>query len=473
MGGRFVETGEAAFENRNPATGALLSEVADAGQEGIDAAVRAARSTYESGVWSRAGVAFRRERLLRFADLLAEHSAELAVLDSLDMGKRVVDAHDLDLPFSVNLFRYYAEAIDKINDEVAPTPPGTLGLVRRVPLGVVGAVIPWNYPVDMLAWKAAPAMAAGNCVVLKPAEQSPSSALRIAELAVEAGIPEGVLNVVPGLGETTGRALGLHPDVDVLAFTGSTQVGRLFLQYAGQSNLKQVWLECGGKSPHLVFADAEDLATTAKQTALGIWFNQGAVCSAHSRVLVERSVHEEFVSLVAAEAAAYTPGDPLDPAAGMGAIVSTEQTDQVMAFVDGARASGARLVTGGERLTRGDSDCYVQPTVFDDVDPTSALAREEVFGPVLAVTPFDSEEQAVALANDSAYGLAASVATSNLSRAHRLTDQIHAGTVTVNGVDAFSAWTPFGGFKGSGFGRDLSLHALDKYVGLKTVWINH
>lgn len=473
IGGGFVEAGEETFENRNPANGALLADVADAGEAGVDRAVRAARATFEAGTWSRAGVTVRRERMLRFADLLAEHAAELAVLDSLDMGKRVVDAHDLDLPFSVNLFRYYAEAIDKVNDEVAPTPPGSTALIRRVPLGVVGAVVPWNYPVDMLAWKVAPAMAAGNSVVLKPAEQSPSSALRIAELAAEAGIPDGVLNVVPGLGETTGRALGLHPDVDVLAFTGSTEVGRYFLQYAGQSNLKQVWLECGGKSPHLVFADADDLAATAKATASGIWFNQGAVCSAHSRVLVQREVHEEFVAMVAAEAAAYTPGDPLDPAAGMGAVVSPEQTDAIMRFIDGARAAGSRLVTGGERITRDGSDCYVQPTVFDGVDPASELAREEVFGPVLAITPFDSEDEAVALANDTAYGLAASVATSSLRRAHRLADRIHAGTVTVNGVDAFSAWTPFGGFKGSGFGRDLSLHALDKYVGLKTVWINH
>jgi gamma-glutamyl-gamma-aminobutyraldehyde dehydrogenase len=473
VGGRYVETGDRGFENRNPATGALLGEVTDAGPAGVDQAVEAARASFESGVWSRASASYRRERMLRFADLLAENAAELALLDSLDMGKRVVDAYDLDLPFSVSLFRYYAEAIDKVNDEVAPTPPGTLGLIRRVPLGVVGAVIPWNYPVDMLAWKVAPAMAMGNSVVLKPAEQSPSSALRIAEIAAGAGIPDGVLSVVPGLGETTGKALGLHPDVDVLAFTGSTEVGRYFLQYAGQSNLKQVWLECGGKSPHLVFADAEDLATTAKQTAFGIWFNQGAVCSAHSRVLVERSVHEEFVALVAAEAASYAPGDPLDPEAGMGAIVSPEQTDRVMEFVDGARAAGARLVTGGERVTRDGSDCYVQPTVFDEVDPASELAREEVFGPVLAITPFDTEAEAVALANDTAYGLAASVATGSLGRAHRLTEQIHAGTVTVNGVDAFSAWTPFGGFKGSGFGRDLSLHALDKYVGLKTVWINH
>ncbi|MFJ9317191.1 aldehyde dehydrogenase family protein [Pimelobacter simplex] len=473
VGGAFVDTAEGSFENRNPATGALLGEVADAGAAGVEAAVRSARTTFAAGTWSRAGAAFRRERMLRFADLLATHAAELAVLDSLDMGKRVVDAHELDLPFSVDLFRYYAEAIDKINDEVAPTPPGTTALVRRVPLGVVGAVVPWNYPVDMLAWKVAPAMAAGNSVVLKPAEQSPSSALRIAELAVEAGIPEGVLNVVPGLGETTGRALGLHPDVDVLAFTGSTEVGAYFLQYAGQSNLKQVWLECGGKSPHVVFADAEDLAATAKATAFGIWFNQGAVCSAHSRVLVQREVHEQFVDLVAAEAASYAPGDPLDPASGMGAVVSPEQTDRIMQYVDGAKASGARLVTGGERITRDGSDCFVQPTVFDGVAPTDALAREEVFGPVLAITPFGTEDEAVALANDTAYGLAASVATGSLSRAHRLAERIHAGTVTINGVDAFSAWTPFGGFKGSGFGRDLSLHALDKYVGLKTVWINH
>jgi 4-(gamma-glutamylamino)butanal dehydrogenase len=473
IGGRYVETGEGSFENRNPATGDVLGDVVDSGAAGVDEAVHAARASFESGVWSRAGASYRRERMLRFADLLADNAAELALLDSLDMGKRVVDAHDLDLPFSIDLFRYYAEAVDKINDEVAPTPPGTLGLVRRVPLGVVGAVVPWNYPVDMIAWKVAPAMAAGNSVVLKPAEQSPSSALRIAELAAEAGIPDGVLNVVPGLGGTTGQALGLHPDVDVLAFTGSTEVGRLFLQYAGRSNLKQVWLECGGKSPHLVFADADDLAAAARQTAFGIWFNQGAVCSAHSRALVERSVHEEFVRLVAAEAASYAPGDPLDPDAGMGAVVSPEQTDSVMAHVDAARASGAHLVTGGERVTIGASDCYVQPTVFDDVDPSSALAREEVFGPVLAITPFDTEDDALRLANDSSYGLAASVATGSLRRAHRLADRLHAGTVTVNGVDAFSATTPFGGFKGSGFGRDLSLHALDKYVGLKTVWINH
>lgn len=473
VGGDYVAArSQQTFENRNPATGELLADVDNCDAADVDAAVRSARATFESGVWSRAGVAYRRGALLRFADLLEEHAAELAVLDSLDMGKRTIDAHELDVPFSIGLFRFYAEAIDKLPDEVAPTPPGTLGLVRKVPLGVVGAVIPWNYPIDMLAWKVAPALAAGNTVVLKPAEQSPSSALRIAELATQAGMPDGVLNVVPGTGEVTGRAMGLHPDIDCLAFTGSTEIGRMFQRYAADSNMKQVWLECGGKSPHVVFADTEDLEQAARQSAFDICFNQGAVCSAHSRVLVERHVHEEFVDMVARFVGDYAPGDPLDPASGMGAIVSPEHTDHVLGFIDRAREN-SRLVAGGERVSIGSSDCFVQPTVFDAVDPRAELAQEEVFGPVLAVSSFETEEQAVELANGSKYGLAASVSTGNLGRAHRLAERLVAGTVTVNGVDAFSAVTPFGGFKGSGFGRDLSLHALDKYVGLKTVWINH
>ena len=468
--GASSETG-ATFSNVNPATGTVLAEVARGSDADVDRAVRSARRCFESGVWSRAGVAVRRAAMLAFADLLEAHREELALLDSLDMGKRVADAHDLDLPFSIDLFRYYAEAIDKINDEVAPTPPGSLALVTKVPLGVVGAVVPWNYPVDMLAWKVAPAMAAGCSVVLKPAEQSPSSAIRIAELACEAGIPPGVLNVVTGLGETAGRALGLHPDVDCIAFTGSTEVGRLFLSYAGQSNGKQVWLECGGKSAHVVFGDA-DLEAAAANTAMGIWFNQGAVCSAHSRLLVERSVHAELVERLVAEAARFQPGDPLDPASGMGAIVSVEQTDRIMGFLSRMGEAG-QIRVGGSQVTLGQSSCFVEPTVVDLVDPTSELGREEIFGPVLCVVPFDDEDEAISLANDSAYGLAASVATTDLGRAHRVADRLHAGTVTVNGVDAFSAQTPFGGFKASGFGRDLSLHAMDKYVGLKTTWINY
>ena len=473
VGGSFVEslTGEV-YENRNPATGELLANVDLSGEADVDRAVRVARETFNSGVWSRIDVQERKQAILRFADVLEEHATELALLDSLDMGKRAVDAHAFELPFTINLFRYYAEAIDKLNDEVAPTPPGTLALIRRVPLGVVGAVIPWNYPVDMLAWKVAPALAAGNAIVLKPARESPSSALRLAELAIEAGIPAGVLNVVPGSGQVTGKALGMHPDVDCLAFTGSTEVGHLFQRYSADSNLKQVWLELGGKSPLVVFADTEDLDQAARQSAFDITYNQGAVCSAHSRVLVERSVQGEFVRLVSKYLDDYQPGDPLNPDSGIGAIVSAEHTKRVMGFIERAK-SHADLISGGEQVRIGTSDNFIQPTVFNNVDPASELAQEEIFGPVLSITPFDTEEEAIRLANDSQYGLAASIATGSLSRAHRMTDQLEAGTVTVNGVDAFSAVTPFGGFKGSGFGRDLSLHALDKYVGLKTIWINY
>ena len=473
VGGVFVQSlSGKTYENRNPATGELLANVDLSEEADVDRAVRVARDTFNSGVWSRIDVQERKQSILKFADLLDANSAELALLDSLDMGKRTIDAHSFELPFTINLFRYYAEAIDKLNDEVAPTPPGTLALIRRVPLGVVGAVIPWNYPIDMLAWKVAPALAAGNSIVLKPARESPSSALRLAELAVEAGIPAGVLNVVPGSGQVTGKALGMHPDVDCLAFTGSTEVGHLFQRYSADSNLKQVWLELGGKSPLIVFADTDDLDRTARQSAFDITYNQGAVCSAHSRVLVERSIQGEFVTLVSKYLAEYQPGDPLDPASGIGAMVSAEHTARVMGFIERAR-SHADLVAGGSQVTIGESDNFIQPTVFNNVDPASEVAREEIFGPVLAITPFDTEDEAVELANDSQYGLAASVATGNLSRAHRMADRLEAGTITVNGVDAFSALTPFGGFKGSGFGRDLSLHALDKYVGLKTVWINY
>ena len=473
VNGEFMESLSGKnYENRNPATGELLANVDICEEEDVDRAVRAARVAFDSGVWSRAGVQFRKKTILRFADLLEEHAAELALFDSLDMGKRAVDAHEFELPFSIDLFRFYAEALDKLNDEIAPTPPGSLALIRKVPLGVVAAVIPWNYPIDMLAWKLAPALAAGNAIVLKPARESPSSALRLAELAIEAGIPAGIINVVPGTGQTTGRALGMHPDVDCLAFTGSTAVGHLFQRYSADSNLKQVWLELGGKSPLIVFADADDLDAVAQQSAFDITYNQGAVCSAHSRVLVERSVHDEFVSLVTKHLAAYVPGNPLDPSSGIGAISSPDHTARVMGFIERAKQHST-LVTGGSQIDINGSNNFIEPTVFSDVDPKSELATEEIFGPVLAITAFATEEEAVRLANDSQYGLAASVATGSLSRAHRMADLLEAGTVTVNGVDAFSAVTPFGGFKGSGFGRDLSIHALDKYVGLKTVWINY
>ena len=448
--GKFVDaTSGETFQSINPATDAVLADIAACGVEDVNRAVASGRAAFEAGIWSRTDPAHRKAVLLKLADLIRANLEEFALLDSLDMGKLVTDAATIDAPGSAHFFQWYAEAIDKIYDEVAPTGPG-----------------------DMATWKAAAALAVGNSVVLKPAEQSPLSALRLAELAVEAGLPDGVFNVVPGFGHTAGQALGLHMDVDCLAFTGSTAIGKKFMEYSGQSNLKQIWPETGGKSPNLVFADCENLDAAADMAAFGIFFNQGEVCSANSRLYVDRSIKDAFVEKLIERAQTMQPGDPLDPSSKMGAIVDRKQTEGVMNFVEAGKQT-ANLVTGGQQVQIDGKGCFVQPTIFDDVSHNDALARDEIFGPVLSVIPFDKEEDAIRMANDSVYGLAASVWTDNLSRALRVSDRLMAGTVSVNTVDALSAMTPFGGMKQSGFGRDLSLHSFDKYTALKTTWIKY
>jgi len=455
----------------SPVTGTSLADVSECGAHEVDMAVAGARAAF-NGPWSSFSPGARKSVLTTLADLILENADELALLDVLDMGKPISDATTIDVPGSAAILKFYAEAIDKVSGEIPTTDAGNIALVRRVPLGVVGAVVPWNYPLEMAIWKIAPALAAGNTVVLKPAEQSPLSALRLAQLAIEAGLPAGTLNVVPGQGEVTGALLGRHPDVDVITFTGSTQVGKYFLEYSGQSNMKQVWLECGGKSPNLIFADTDNLREAAEFASRAIFFNQGEVCSANSRLLVERSILAEFTALVIEASNNIIVGHPLNDDTTMGPLVDRTQTDRVAAYIESGKQT-SRLVQGGTRHTIEGSDCYIEPTIFADVPIDSAIACEEIFGPVLSIMAFDTEEEAIALANSTDYGLAASVWTSNLKRAHRVSDALHAGTISVNTVDALGMNIPFGGFKQSGFGRDLSLHALEKFTGLKTTWIHY
>lgn len=459
------------FVTINPATGSAIAEVAQGGSADIDRAVAAARSAYNSGSWSGLGAAERGAVLRRVAELIERDADELALLESLDMGKPLSQTRTVDVPGTAATFRWYGELADKLTDEVPATPPGSTAIVSRVALGVVAAIVPWNYPLDIAAWKLAPALVAGNSVVLKPAETTSLTALRLGELALEAGLPAGVLNVVPGPGSVIGRALGLHPDVDALTFTGSTAVAKKLMTYAGESNLKRLSLEAGGKSSNLIFADAEDLAMAAEQAAFGAFYNQGEVCSANSRIFVERPVYDEFVGLLTTAAQAYRSGDPLDPASGNGALVSESHADSVAEAIAAAARDGELI--GGERLQRDGSSAFIDPAIVSGLPLSHPLHRDEIFGPLVVVQAFDHEDDAVRAANATDYGLAASVWTASLSRAHRVSGRLVAGTVSVNTVDALGSTTPFGGFKQSGFGRDLSRHAIDNYVGLKTTWFQH
>ncbi|MDD2924548.1 aldehyde dehydrogenase [Rhodoferax sp.] len=470
-GERVDARDRATFDCISPVDGRLLTTVARCQQADVDAAVAAARAAFEDRRWSGMAPAARKRVLIKFADQLLVHADELALMETLDMGKPIRYARAVDVNSAANCIRWYGEAVDKIYDEIAPTASTALALITREPMGVIGVIVPWNYPMIMAAWKIAPALAAGNSVVLKPSEKSPLTALRLAELALEAGLPPGVLNVVPGYGVEAGSPLALHMDVDCIAFTGSTRVGKQIHVMAGQSNLKRAWTELGGKSPNIVFADCPDLDKAVEAAVGSIFFNQGESCNAPSRLYVEAGIQDRFLEKALALAPRYAPANPLDSATVMGAIVDRTQMDTVLRYVDTGKAEGASLLYGGEQALTQTGGFYVQPTIFAGVTSGMAIAREEIFGPVLSVLSFTDAADVVRQANQSVYGLQAAVWTRDINKAHGVARALRAGTVHVNQYDEDDITVPFGGYKQSGVGRDKSLHAFDKYTETKTTWI--
>ena len=460
------------FDNMSSRDGTKINAIAALDMTDIDIAVASARAAFEDGRWRNLAPKAKKKILHRLADLMSAHAENLALLESLDTGKPIRDARSVDIPLAIQSTGYYAEALDKIYGEVAPTPEDRLSYVLHEPLGVIGAIVPWNFPLHMAMWKVAPALAMGNSVVLKPAENSSMTALYTAQLALEAGLPPGVWNVVTGLGTEAGDALARHMDVDMIAFTGSGPVGRMLMRASADSNLKRVSLELGGKSPQIVFADSDDLDAAAANAAWGVFYNQGQVCTAASRLLVEEPIKDDFVKRVAAVAKTIKVGDPFDPATQFGAMISSRQMHTALEYIERGQAEGGRLVMGGKQVRAETGGFYVEPSLLDNIDPANILAQEEVFGPVLSVMTFKDEAEAYRIANDTIYGLASGIWTSNINKAMRATKALKAGLVWVNGWDACDITSPFGGVKQSGFGRDRSLHALYKYADLKAVSIS-
>ncbi|MDE0826189.1 MAG: aldehyde dehydrogenase [Akkermansiaceae bacterium] len=460
------------FETVNPATGEVLAQMASCGAEDVDYAVKKGKQAFEAGVWSRLHPSERKDIMIKWVKRLKRNRYELAVLESLESGKPVSDCATIDLEETIACLAWYAESADKIYGRTSPSGDDAIGMIVREPVGVAACVLPWNFPMLMMAWKVGPALAAGCSVVVKPAEQTSMTALRLAELAKEAGMPDGVLNVVTGLGETAGQAIGMHPDIDVISFTGSTEIGRLFLKYAADSNLKKVILECGGKNPAVVLSDAEHLDAVAEHVVTACFWNMGQNCTSNSRLIVHKDVKEALVEKVLVKVREWRTGDPLEPSSRLGSLVSQEHFDKVMSYVAAGKKGGAKLLLGGEPLKVG-SGLFLPPTIFDDVTPEMVIAKEEIFGPVLAIITAGSDEEAMKIANDTCYGLQASLFTSNLRKAMRGARELNAGTVSVNCYGEGDVTTPFGGMKLSGFGgRDNGMDAFEQYVETKTIWVD-
>jgi gamma-glutamyl-gamma-aminobutyraldehyde dehydrogenase len=462
----------ATFETFNPADRSLIASIASCDSADVDQAVSAAHATFDSGTWSRAHPSERKATLKRLAELIDRDRVELAVLETLESGKPIRDTLDIDVPETARCIEWFAEGIDKILGQSSPSGSEALGLIVREPIPVVACVLPWNFPLMMLSWKIGPALAVGSSIIVKPAEQTSMTALKIAALASEAGVPDGVLNVITGMGETAGRSIGLHPGIGAVSFTGSTEVGRLFLHYSADSNLKRTVLECGGKNPCVVLSDAGDLESVAKHAVNAAFWNMGQNCTANSRLIVSHAMKDELLHHVIAESQNWTMGDPFNPDNLLGSLISEEQFEKVNSYVGLGNSEGARLIYDGELGANADG-YFVTPKIFDDVTPEMTIAKEEIFGPVMAVIAVDDDEEAIRVANDTDYGLQASVFTRDITRAHTIARRLEAGTVSVNCYSEGDNTTPFGGFKQSGFGgRDKSVYAYDQYVEKKTIWID-